>query len=64
MTLHLYWIGFNWFHKNQPLGEKITLNLNHGDIYVMSEKAVGQDWKKMNSYTLRHSAGADKYTKL
>lgn len=55
---------FNWFHKNQPLGEKITLNLNHGDIYVMSEKAVGQDWKKMNSYTLRHSAGADKYTKL
>lgn len=49
-------------HQSQPVGEKITINLNGGDIYVMSEKAVGTDWLKRNRYTLRHAAGSDKYT--
>lgn len=35
--------------------------LNNGDIYIMSEKAVGTDWKKKNTLTLRHAAGAPKY---
>jgi hypothetical protein len=38
--------------------------LNHGDLYVMSEKAVGQDWKRKVIPTLRHAAGAKKYTGL
>ena len=35
-------------------------------MYIMSEKAVGTDWKKKNIYTLRHSAGLDntKFTKI
>ena len=30
----------------------------------MSEKAVGADWKLRSIYTLRHAAGAKKYTRL
>jgi hypothetical protein len=55
---------FNWFHECKPIGDKFTINLNHGDLYIMSEKAVGHDWKKRSQYTLRHSAGCAKYTSL
>ena len=55
---------FAWFHKAKPISEKIELKLNAGDLYIFSEKAVGNDWKKRNLITLRHAAGCDKYTKL
>ena len=38
--------------------------INHGDIYVMSEKATGYDWKKRNRLTVRHAAGCEKYLKV
>ncbi len=55
---------YNWFNNSEPVGKQIKLKLNHGDIYVMSEKAVGTDWKKKSIYTLRHAAGSSKYTSL
>jgi len=48
---------YQWFYHSNPLGERITIPLNAGDIYVMSEKAVGQDWRKKNIPTLRHATG-------
>lgn len=57
-------IHFNWFKQSKSLGTKFTTQINSGDIYIMSEKTTGYDWKKRSLYTLRHSAGADKYTKL
>ena len=61
-NLSLY---FNWFIKLQSIGEMFKTIINSGDIYVMSEKVVGNDWKKKSLYTLRHSAGCDNiYTKL
>tara|TARA_Y100000591_G_scaffold247537_1_gene218635 strand:- start:822 stop:1568 length:747 start_codon:yes stop_codon:yes gene_type:complete len=57
-------ICFNWFKQCKPIGTKFIAQINSGDIYVMSEKTTGYDWKKRSIYTLRHSAGADKYTKL
>ena len=42
----------------------MLIQLNHGDMYIMSEKAVGNDWKLKNKPTLRHAAGAAKYTNL
>jgi len=30
-------------------------------MYVMSEKAVGTDWKEKKIYTLRHATGCEKY---
>jgi len=40
-----------------------SLLLGHGDLYMMSRKAVGHDWKKKD-YALRHSAGHWSYTKI
>ena len=31
--------------------------------FMMSEKAVGRDWKRKSIPTLRHAAGCDKYIK-
>ena len=59
--LHYY-----WYENSKRVGQRITLpTLNEGDMYIMSDKAVGYDWKlrKNNRLTLRHSAGCDKFTK-
>lgn len=57
-------LHFQWFTKFKPLGDRIELSLTHGDIYMMSEKAVGTDWKKSSILTLRHAAGAPKYLEI
>jgi len=55
------------FQRHQPMiveGAELRteLTLAHGDIYVMSEKATGFDWKRSSIPTLRHAAGYAKYT--
>jgi hypothetical protein len=57
-------LHFQWFYKNEAVGTRAIINLSHGDIYIMSEKSVGTDWKKKNIYTLRHATGSDKYTTI
>ena len=57
MPLH-----YQWFCGGSPVGTKIELILNNGDLYIMSEKATGFDWKKKKIPTLRHAAGCPKYT--
>jgi hypothetical protein len=59
MPLH-----FQWFLNSNPVGQNIKINLEGGDLYVMSEVAKGTSWNKKNVYTLRHAAGCDKYTKI
>lgn len=58
-SLPLY---FQWYHSHERVGNKIKVDLDGGDIYVMSEWAVGTNWKKSTLYTLRHATGAKKYT--
>lgn len=48
---------YQWYQDSKKIGEEITLNLNEGDIYVMDEKATGNDWKKRIIPTVRHAAG-------
>lgn len=55
---------YQWFYEGEPVGEKTTLQLNHGDLYIMSDKAVGRDWKRKVIYTLRHAAGCRKFTDI
>ena len=57
-------LKYNWWYKNEHIGDICELNLSHGDMYIMSEKASGNDWKKKNIPTLRHSAGCEDFTKL
>ena len=53
---------YQWFLRHKPIGRRLSITLNHGDLYYMSEKAVGCDWKRSTITTLRHAAGSDKYT--
>jgi len=54
---------YRWYKNNEIKSKRLKLDLDGGDIYVMSEKAVGTDWKKSSIYTLRHATGCNKYTK-
>lgn len=57
----MYW---QWFYKHKPINNKpFKITLNSGDIYIMSEEAVGQQWKSSSIYTMRHSAGHESFTK-
>ena len=58
-TMPLY---FKWYQNSEPVGEAFELILNDGDMYIMSEKAVGFDWLKKKIPTLRHSTGCSKFT--
>jgi hypothetical protein len=57
-------MNFNWFHRHKPIGIPLQLDLDDGDMYIMSEYAVGTNWRQSSKYTIRHSAGSDKYTNL
>lgn len=57
-------LHYQWFINGNAIGEKVELDLNGGDFYVMSEKATGFDWKKKKIATLRHAAGCKKYTTI
>ena len=59
-----YPMRWSWFINGKPCGIPIDIGLNDGDLYIMSEKAVGSDWKKRIIYTLRHAAGCDKYISM
>lgn len=60
---HTMPLCFRWYHRSKVVSELLTLTLNHGDIYFMTEKACGADWRRHSLYTLRHAAGAEKYIK-
>lgn len=57
---------YNWYHYSQPIGEKKEIDLNEGDMYWMSEEAVGTKWRMRSLKKLRHSAGKKncKYVKV
>ena len=55
---------FKWWFQNRSFGKMLTLDLKDGDAYIMSEKAVGYDWKCSRIATIRHSAGCQKYIDL
>lgn len=56
---HSFPLRFQWYHQGISIGNYTDINLNSGDIYIMSEKATGYDWKKKLIPTLRHAAGCD-----
>lgn len=50
-------LHYQWFLRKEPIGKRKVIELNGGDVYVMSEKATGNDWKKSSIPTLRHAVG-------
>ena len=57
-------LAYQWYKSSKPIGVNLRFQLQSGDVYIMSEKATGNDWKKKNIFTLRHAAGNDKYTNV
>lgn len=56
-------LHFWWYYNAKRINKRISIPLNSGDIYIMNEKAVGNDWRKKNIYALRHATGCEKYVK-
>jgi len=57
-------LHFRWYESGEKTPYEITIPLNGGDVYIMSEKATGNDWKKRSErWTLRHAAGNKKNLK-
>lgn len=53
-------LHFRWYKDRVRSGERITVDLDGGDLFLMSDKAVGYDWKRRRveyTWTLRHAAG-------
>jgi hypothetical protein len=40
----------------------VDIEIGHGDVYVMSEKATGFDWRCRSKVRVVHAAGSKKYT--
>lgn len=57
-------ICYQWYIRHKPVGENMRFDLNHGDLYIMSEKAVGNDWKRSTFHTLRHAAGSKNFISI
>jgi hypothetical protein len=53
---HSFPLYFQWYFQTEPIGPQFRIDLNHGDMYCMSEKATGNDWKRRTEPTLRHAA--------
>lgn len=56
MPLH-----YRWYQRGEVVSPTLKIVLGHGDVYVMSEKATGWDWKMRSQLTLRHAAGSSKF---
>lgn len=54
---------FRWYYKSEVVSKRVKIKLRSGDLYIMSTKAVGKDWRSTSQLTLRHAAGCNKYTK-
>ena len=48
---------FQWYLQSLPIGEPLAIRLNHGDMAIASDKAVGTDWRTRKTPTLRHATG-------
>lgn len=57
-------LHFMWFKEGEQISKRMEILLSHGDIYIMSEKTVGKDWKRRKITTLRHAAGLAKTLKF
>jgi ribA/ribD-fused uncharacterized protein len=50
-------LRLQWYLLGRPATEETPFVLRHGDIYALSHKAVGADWRRRSIPTLRHCAG-------
>jgi hypothetical protein len=47
-------LSYKWFFSNKAVSESTGFTLNHGDLYIMSEKATGHDYKLKKNPILKY----------
>lgn len=52
-------LRFQAFYRHEPVGCEVRVEIKSGDVFVLSEKATGYDWRSSSFLTWRHAAGAD-----
>lgn len=57
-------IYFQWYFNDVPKGQRMAIDLEHGDMYFLSEKAVGFDGNKVNAPILRHAYGHEDFAEI
>ena len=61
-------LHFQGFRKAIPEGERVTVKLHHGDLYIGCESAFGFHWSKLRasgqSVHYRHAAGNESCTAI
>lgn len=63
-TLHLgatMPLVFTWYYHEVHLSQNMTIELHHGDIYFLSDKATGHDGHRKAIGTLRRAIGSQKF---
>ena len=53
-TMTLRYRCYRW---SKQVGDEFSIEINDNDIYIMSDKTTGYDWRKSSLYTFRHAAG-------
>ena len=61
---HSLKVDFHWFHQGTPEGKPFHASMDHGDMYILSTKAMGADWEKKGVYSVQHAMGAQKFRQL
>ena len=58
MVLRYFWRAPKAYGQKAhvPYGPPMDLRIGHGDVYLMSEKATGTDWKHISKHRLVHGA--------
>lgn len=56
-------LKFQWFRNGEIVGKEVKLIVNHGDLYAMSERAVGWGFNS-TKLNLQHAAGLDKNIRI
>lgn len=47
-------LSYKWFFANKPVSDDMKIILEHGDLYIMSEKATGHDYKLKKNPILKY----------
>lgn len=48
-------LSYKWFFANKSVSDDFMITLNHGDLYIMNEKATGHDCKLKKNTVLKYS---------
>lgn len=50
-------MAFTWYYHESPFSQPVVIELQHGDIFMLSDKAVGHDVNRKAIATLRRTCG-------